>query len=396
MTERQINERRNWKAETFPYDYFFPDETPECQYCLTEKQAEILRGILQPLAWKTRWWSDTDVPIDQDTIESYRDDIVRRLMMSCCNEEFAVIFRWTVDGVLEQSDDGGETWEDASSQDPRNSSTVYPPVEGDASDDKKCIAATGAVLLIKEQVGDQLTDDMSRFTLGELISTWVTSIIQSSNPFQALINVAVAQIFALVIAVIRPALTTEVYHQLECILFCEMSDDLSFTEGQWTTVRDRILEEITGIAGFFLVHLVALLGKVGLTNLVRSQAATEGDCSDCDCPLECVETWSVYPSGTDDYGFIDSVDPDTGVLTGHSADHAVGGNYYFIIQTDDDDACCQILAMPVDGEGTFVYSGLRCGETFPVVGIAINDCVHLIQIQSGLPFTVEINLQPCP
>jgi len=283
MTEYLINQRRNWKAETFPYDYFIPDETQECQYCLTQKQAEILRGIIEPLGWKTRWWSNIDTPINTDEIQAFRDDIIRRLMMSCCADEIPVQFRYT-DGVLERSTDGGATWTPAPEFDPRNNSTQFPPPSGDEpADDKRCVAATGMVVLMKEQIRDQLTDDMSRFTLSELITTWLQTLIGTSNPFIALITIAVNQIFALVMAVLIPALTDEVFETLKCIFFCNMDDEISFNLGQIDQVTTDIGDQIGGIATLFFQQLINLLGEDGMTNLARAGGATEGDCSTCPC-----------------------------------------------------------------------------------------------------------------
>jgi len=284
ISEKKTNERRNWKGIVFPYDSTFPDETEECRYCLTDKQAEIIRGLLESIGWTTRWFSESDTVIDKDTIEAFRDDIIRRLMMSCCGDESPVLYRYDENGNLQKSTDGGITWVDAPENDPRNYSPVFPPISGEDGDDKKCVAATGAVNLIKEQIGDQLTDDMSRYTLAQLITDWVKTMIESSNPFDALLTVITNQIFALVIATLRPALTDTVYDTLKCILYCRISDDASFTDEQWAGVRDDITSQIGGIAGVFLEHLVFLLGKVGLTNLARAAGATEGDCSDCpDC-----------------------------------------------------------------------------------------------------------------
>jgi len=281
MTQREINARRNWKAEVFSADYYLDDTSEECLYCLTEKQAELLRGIIVPLGWKTRWWSEIG-EIVQDDVEQFRNDIIERLMMSCCGDSNPTIYRYTVDGVLQRSDDGGTTWVDAPQNDIRTNATEFPPMEGADGTDKRCLAATGMRDLIKQQVGDNLTDDMTRYTLAQLITDWVTTMIGTSNPFQALLTIVVNQIFALVIAVLRPALTTGVYEQLLCIFYNNMSDDASFTSAQWEQVRTDILADITGIAGVFFEHLVYLLGERGLTNLARASGATVGSCGDCD------------------------------------------------------------------------------------------------------------------
>jgi hypothetical protein len=282
MSENAVNDRRNWKAQTFPYDHFIPDESPECQYCLTDLQAEILRGIIEPLAWHTRWWSDTDTPIDRDAIQAFRDDLIRRLMMGCCGDEVPVQYRYTGDGVLQRSEDGGTTWTDAPEYDPRNYSPEFPPPAEVEGEDLKCVAANGMKKLIKEQVSDQLTDDMSRFTLSELITTWVTTYIETSNPFLALLTVITNQIFALIIATLRPAITDEVYNKLECCFYTNMASDASFSDSQFDDVRDCITSDITGIAGVFFEHLVYLLGTRGLTNLARAGAGdAAANCDDC-------------------------------------------------------------------------------------------------------------------
>lgn len=297
MSEYQINARRNWKAQTFLIDHYIPDDTKECQYCLTEKQAEILRGIVEPLAWETRWWSDTSDIIDRDAITAFRDDIVRRLMMSCCGDE-GILFRYTGDGVLQQSEDGGTTWTDAPEKDPRNNSPQFPPLPGDDGDEKKCIAATGMAQLMKEQVANQLTDDMSRYTLEQLLKDWTgTAINSGGNIFQILLTIATNQIFALVIATLRAALTDAVFDTLKCIFFCHIKDDASFDAAGVDAVLTDIGDQIGGIATLFLQQLVNLLGVGGMTNLARAGGATTGDCSACDCnPCVdgCTVDWTFY------------------------------------------------------------------------------------------------------
>lgn len=275
------NSKRHWKSTVFNYDHYLPDASEECQYCLTDKQAELIMGMIEPLAWKTRWFSEIGTEIDQDTIEEFRDDLLRRMMMSCCNDNLPIQYRYTGDGILQRSTDGGETWTDAPQYDPRNYSPQFPPMSGTDGDDKKCLAATGAADLIKQQVADQLTDGMSRYTLSQLIEDWVRTYIDTSNPLLALLTVIANQIFALVIATLRPALTTEVFNTLKCILLENMASDASFSDVQWAAVRSDITAQISGIAGIFLEHLVYLLGPVGLTNVARAGGAAEGSCTSC-------------------------------------------------------------------------------------------------------------------
>src|SRR5438034_9687278 len=273
MKERQINEKRNWKAELFPYDEFIPDGSHECTYCLTNKQADLLRGLLEPIGWKTRWWSDVNI-MDVDKIQAFRDDLIRRLMMGCCGDE-GILFRYDSDGNLESSSDGWITYSPAPQDDIRiNPQVQFPPPIVPEGEDITCQAADSAVTLIKEQIGDQLTDDMSRYTLGQLIHDWTTTIIGTSNPFQALVTIVSNQIFSLLISAVRAALTTDVYDKLRCILQSRMNSVAFFDGTAWESVRSDILSQISGIAGVFLEHLVYLIGNGGLSNLARSGAGS--------------------------------------------------------------------------------------------------------------------------
>jgi hypothetical protein len=285
-TERDVNNRRGWKAETFPYDYYTIEPGKECQYCLTDKQVEVLLGIVEPLAWHTRWFSDTQ-DIDREIIRQFRDDITRRLMMGCCNDD--VIYRYDEDGNLESSDDGGTVFTPDPGADIRiNPQTTFPEPPTVEGQDKKCVAADAAVTLIREQIGDQLTDDMSRYTLGQLINDWTQTIVGTSNPFTALVTVISNQIFALLISAVRASLTDDVYSQLNCIFYCHMDEHCFFSGAAWENVRSDILSDISGVAGMFLEHLVYLLGNGGISNLARSGAGNgSATCDDCHCD----DTW---------------------------------------------------------------------------------------------------------
>ncbi len=413
MSEREIDSRRNWKAQVFPLDYYLPDESEECLYCLTDKQAEILRGIIEPLAWKTRWWSDDDNPIDVDQITTFRDDLTRRLMMPCGCDDQPILYRWTVDSVLQKSIDGGTTWEDAPENDPRNYSTVYPPMAGSDGLDKRCIAATSAAQLIKAQVGDQLTDDMSRFTLDELIKTWVGTYIQTSNPFLALINIAVNQIFALVISALRAALTDAVYDILQCIIYCNIGNDASVTDAQWAAIRSDITDQIGGIAGVFLEHLIYLLGRVGTTNICRSGFATEGDCEDCgSCVPGCENDWIVYPNSPNYFGVI--VHQTSTYIIVRTDVINTNGLYYTYLRAVDNDHCCVInhttYVLATTDESLMTYDnmlengtqtnvfGAECGSSIPSgsMGAFSDDhCLNQVQYQAVGQYAIMYTKDAC-
>lgn len=395
MSEQEINKRRNWKAETFSYDHYIPDSSEECSYCLTEKQVELLLGIIEPIGWRTRWWSDDDTPIDTDEIEAFRADIARRLMMSCCGDEAPNKFRYTEDGTLQMSTDNGGTWEDAPNFDPRNNSTVFPPPEISGESDAKCVAATSMAQAIKQQVSAQMTDDMTRYDIGELIKDWINTYIQTSNPFTALMTVVANQIFALVLSVLLPALTDDIYDLLQCIFFCNIADDISFSDGRVEAVRDQITSDIGGVAGVFLEHLVYLLGTVGMTNLARSQFSSTGDCDECGCG-GCIDLWN-WP--TSSFGVNGTVLKD-GVNNWISADAIfIGESYYWGFQSE---TCCSIQVTFTSGDANQFKGLIPCPdlpeysfyvETNPPwtpAPLTITGNAFAVMARSTSPFTARV------
>lgn len=292
--EQQSGDRRSWKGVQLDYDVIMSMSDRKCSYCLTEQQVTAILGVVDTFAWPTRWFSNS-TEIDRQIVADFAAALERNLMGGCCDDNMPIQYRYSTDGELEWSQNGGQNWTPAPQYDPRVYSATFPPVAGDDGDDKKCAAATGMKVLIKEQVGDQLTDDMTRYTLGQLINDWVKTMLQTSNPFEALITVITNQIFALALAVLIPALTDTVYDQLVCIFYCNMADDASFNTEKWQDTRSDITGQIGGIAGLFFEHLVYLLGEKGLTNLARAGGASTGDCSDCDCPSDfCEIEWTFY------------------------------------------------------------------------------------------------------
>jgi hypothetical protein len=286
----------------------------------------VVAGLLDELNQWYNWQRD-EARSGKECAQVWRNlysKIDWSIMSCCCDGTNPTLYQWSSTFILQISTDGGETWTDAPQLDPRNNSPTFPPTTGEPSDGKRCIAATGMTMLIKEQVGDNLTDDMSRYTLAELITDWANTLINSGgNIFSGLVTVIANQIFALVIATLRPTLTEEVYALLTCAFNCNMSDDLSFTDGQWEQVRADILSSISGIAGVFLEHLVFMLGRVGLTNLARSQAAIAGDCAECGCS----GTIGIYVS-TDFPGELVSSDGESYTFDGEIS----GGTYYLGVQ----------------------------------------------------------------
>jgi len=276
--------KTHWNGDQLGYDELIlnPNDSRECTYCLTQPQAKALLALIDRYRFTTRWYSP-DEPVDVLDIEHFVNDCQRRLMMACCGDEIPFQYRYTTDGDLEFSDDGGLTWKPAENRDPRVYSTTFPPPAGDMAN--KCSAADSGVTAIIVDVFNEFSESMTNDDLQELMSTWVKKYIETANPLLALIAVVVNLIFILGMAALIAAVTTDVWNKLRCCFLEHMSDDLDFDHDAWLGVRECITADITGIAGVFLEHLIYLIGEKGLTNICRSGKGSPT--ADCDYCTEC-------------------------------------------------------------------------------------------------------------
>jgi len=386
----------------FP-NFPIPSDTPEQTRCIcleipdNEDWIQVFAGLLAIPSYWFNWQRDdarSGTVLAQHWTKIY--DQIDWSTMSCCCDTVPVQYRYTEDGTLERSTDGGVTWTPSPEYDPRYNSPQFPPISGSDGNDKKCAASEGMMLLIQEGLTNNLTDDMSRYTLDELIKNWVTTVIASSNPLEALLRVITNQIFALVISALRAALTTEVFDQLKCILYCEMEDDASFTEASWGYARSRVLAEITGIAGIFIEHILFLIGAVGMTNLARSGAVAEGDCTDCECPS--VEVWFAQ-GATYELQLPDEGTENEYTLAAYYNEYNVYAFYQLF---------ANIPPFP-DGTGAIYQSIEVVSGAYEVRGQYNKDtgatsanwpgddaCSGGIYAESSIPFTVKIIVNPCP
>lgn len=387
-----LNDRKKvWKASQADYDDVFSRSNRLCSVCLTEQQIVALLSMTEFLYWPTRWVKASG-DVDRQIVTEFVERLERNLMMACCDDNLPIQYRYSSSGVLERSLNAGGNWTAAPEYDPRVYSPQFPPMPGADGDDKKCIAATGAAALVKEQVGDQITGDMTRYTLSQLITDWVKTMIQSSNPFQALLTVIVNQIFALVLSALVPALTETVYDTFKCILYCDIGDDATVNDAQWTQIRADITDQIGGIAGIFLEHLIYLLGTTGTSNLLRSGGAAEGDCTACSCPVPCGTDWHVRPDIT---AYTEIIDVGDDYIT-VSAHGIIGSNYYGIVESGAIDTCCTFDHFEILSGSIELWAWMECGTETVSTGLPTGHCMHQLGPQSSVPFIVKLFFVDCP
>lgn len=400
MTEKRMSKRSNWKAQTFNYDYYIPDESEECSYCLTLRQAEILMGIIEPLGWDTRWWSDATGIIDHDTIVDFRDDITRRLMMSCC-DTFPLQFRFDPEtGAYQVSKDGGATWEDAPQYDPRQTSTVFPPPSSVGIDTTKCQNADSLVEYIKQEMITAINEDMAISAILGVVGTAILSLASGGTLlfFSGLLDAVVSGIFAFGVIAWQAAFTTTVYNDLRCEIYCDMDTDDSIDDAGITKLLAFITSHYTGIVQPTLYGYINAMGRVGATNAIRSNRGDpDADCAGC-CPIcEDLFTWPTSVFGANSTIAIDHT---LHTITADAIE-SNPGEWYWAFQST---TCCTCTVDVTVGTPTFDFRGVIPCPTLPEFSYGtetsppwtlftlpiVNTPAFVLYMRSAVPFTAKV------
>lgn len=278
MTKKP-NPRATYKAQLLNYDNLLAASDKECSYCLSEREIQMLLAFVDYIAWKTRY-QVTETEIDQNLIDNWSANLARKLMNGCCGDD-GTQHRITELGVWQTSTDGGNTWYDDPASDPRNNNSYYPPLLGPDGDDKACEGATNAFEFFKQNLIDELATGLA---YSEIYSAIVGILaVLGVTGIGIVVAIAAAAIFVAGVVVVQAAFTSEVWADFKCILYCNISDDASYTTDQWTTVKAQVYSSFTGIVQVVLWNWVNALGAIGLTNAARSNMGLGSDCSDCEC-----------------------------------------------------------------------------------------------------------------
>lgn len=184
--------------------------------------------------------------------------------------------------IVQFTPDGGVTWTDDPSLDPRTSS-IY-QLAANPTSNPKCDAAERAI--------DTLKDEIDTFILA-------TSIGQAANALLDLILVFVPG-FGLIVAVIWAAIeallaigttaialafTTEVYETLKCLWLANVGEDGIMTEAGMIAWQDAVQAEYPtdAVIPAVISILVDKFGLVHLNNAAVKRTET-GDCIACPQP----------------------------------------------------------------------------------------------------------------
>jgi hypothetical protein len=215
-----------------------------------------------------------------------------------CDDREPTNQRINADGILEVSYDNGETWEEVRAGDGRFSNPTLPPLSGDDGGTKRCRAANSVVTgMLQEQEATE-----ARYTSGADYAEFVSGVVAflvglgvvtgGVSAVLAVISTMVAALVAnITAATFSGYFTAATWDALLCIVYCNMSDDASFSEDDWQLIRQQVLSDIGGGAGNWLEKNILAMGPVGLTNLARQDRPGTRTCDLCSCEAE---TWCYF------------------------------------------------------------------------------------------------------
>jgi len=217
--------------------------------------------------------------------------------MSCCCEEQAVIKRINPDtGLPEQSSDGGTTWTPV----PGGLQSVIvqpvPPVTSGVAVNK-CDAAANVAGQVDAWI-DQVTNDFDTavnllefgIAVLEAILVAVLTVLSAGTltPLEAIVlpmlGAALGAAWAAGKAAFEAYWTTDIKHDILCAAYCNIGDDGSFTDAQFSAFWHEVNGELPpSPAKMLFMGFLSSVGAPGLNAMAASGLSSDSDCGTGPC-----------------------------------------------------------------------------------------------------------------
>ena len=307
--------------------------------------------------------------------------------------------RTTAAGYVEQSFDGGLTWERLI-DDPRFNAPVFPPLVGIPIGDIPCAMAKSA----REAARIEIQTLIDNSAIWDTVLTVAGVIIE----FLSLLMGPIGRIVALLVTTLAYALWQftraafiaydwdSALEQFFCIYFCNIEPDGSWSEAGWQQAKQDIVDQMDGFGEVWFWNHVEALGPVGLTNIGLVLPGLAGDCDACACG-ECQDpTTSGSQAGEN---LIPRPDLGAGWWQIDTVERAPGGddNFYAEVQF----GCCLLQEYNVVAPGINAAPGNRvaigCGGAPVHTGdYGTSNCVELVLFRSFGVATFQFKIADCP
>lgn len=336
--------------------------------------------------------------------------------MSCCCDEPARIYRVNpTTGNVQQSTDGGTSWSDAAGGLRNVIVQPVPPVTSGVAA-TKCDAATnvsGQVQVWIDQVSNDFTTAVSllEFSVAVLEAILIAVVtILSAGTLTAVEALVLPTIAAALYAawgagkaVFDAYWTTDIKDQILCAAYCNIGDDGSFSESQFSAFWNKVNADLPASpAKMLFMGFLSSVGAPGLNAMAATGASADADCSDCLCVPCSPDNWE-WPVGSVAEGG-DVVRTDTS----YEADATSAfGNYYWRFWSATGECCDITVSGDFDPATTAFCAKVTCENWTPDVYDSeatppwTNDALFppsgvmtAIQIRASYPFRAKATFNP--
>lgn len=292
-------------------------------------------------------------------------------MTTCCDDVQVQVRVNPETGVVEQSNNGGQTWTPQAGGLPSVIVQPVPPVTSGVAG-TKCDAATN----VSEQVQvwiDQVSNDFTTaesllaFAEAVLIAILAAVLVVLSagalTPLEALVlptlGAALTAAWGAGKAVFDAYWTTDVKDKILCAAYCNIGDDGSYSDAQFSAFWNKINADLPASpAKMLFMGFLSSVGKAGLNAMAASGMSADADCSDCTCGDPC----TLPPEGIAEYHTTVTNNHDGTYTVSVDAPHG-GDGYLALVSYPIDSECCKIFTFIETTEGVADYANyFTCGD----------------------------------
>lgn len=209
----------------------------------------------------------------------------------CSSATSQTVIRFNTElNIYQISYDGGTTWNDGTNTVPQTTTPLFPLPELAVGQEAKCKAVNNVIAELKSNVAENTAILTNGGTIGALSAPFAALLawaIIGTAGLVGIIAAAAAAILTVSAAVFAAAFTDEdVWQPLTELLYCNVGDDMSFTQEQWFAVWSGIDGIFSGVANKHISNVLVLLGANGLTNVARTDHGVYDD-TFCNCNTWC-------------------------------------------------------------------------------------------------------------
>jgi len=388
------------------------ESEPTVQICINKGWANVLIGQIWGLRYPEAWGGTLE---ENRRARGEIKNLINMLMgdeecgsMSKCCVEVAITFRISVTtGMIEQSADNGATWQPAAGGINQYIVEPIPPVTNGTAG-TKCDAATNLSGQVEQWITQVSGDFDTATSLLEFAEALILAIagavltILSAGALSAVEALLLSALGAAIIAmwgagkaVFDAYWTTENKDKILCAAYCNIGDDGSFTDAQFSAFWNDCNSQLPpSPAKMLFMGFLSSVGRQGVNAMAASGIAADADCADCICFPSCADDWEIRGDLVD-YCTIVERGEDFITLNAHTP--LSNGVYYADIRSPNLSTCCYFDHYEDISGSVAGIAATECGQDLaPVGGLWTGHCIWILQPQGSAAFTAKFFLTECP